>query len=402
VVAIPPLSISVAVEGDSSIDDCCTARGMTSLQLDDGSIYWQVCYFCKNAVETIISPQAIVDSSDVFQSWHQTGYRHGDSTPGCIRFDSHDGLINMHMTLVLHDRLHYCPTDVCAIDTMPALRYSPAVRRIACPESLPGLSAQNSNLEKMLLEDYNKQLTIKDVNKEDKQNLKDIFRQMNRFMYCVQNIKYKLSIFYKNYLCSITKDDELDCFLILNYPRNDNRKLYIYIDLKTLYIKMETFPNDVRTVKDGIYRLLNQNQIKHTKVLNDMLEQKITILQYSEVVQKKKEDIQTYITQFETLLTNLNLNEKSIYEKLEKVRSQFSDYGIKGLHDDIEKSHLTAHYESELEKINNVKQDIIQNIVNLKTQQENITLKMDKILFDNSIMINEISKNFIKLAEIVG
>ncbi len=98
-VAIPPLSISVAVEGTSSIDDCCTARGMTPLQLDDGSIYWQVCYFCTNAVETIISPQAIVDSSDVFQLWHQTGYRCGVSTPGCIQFDSHDGLLTMSMTL---------------------------------------------------------------------------------------------------------------------------------------------------------------------------------------------------------------------------------------------------------------------------------------------------------------
>jgi hypothetical protein len=68
VVEIPPLPISVAVEGDLLIDDCCTARGWTPLQLDDGSIYWQVCYYCKNAVETIISPQAIVDSSDVFQS----------------------------------------------------------------------------------------------------------------------------------------------------------------------------------------------------------------------------------------------------------------------------------------------------------------------------------------------
>jgi hypothetical protein len=29
VVAIPPLSISLAVEGSSSIDDCCTARGLT-------------------------------------------------------------------------------------------------------------------------------------------------------------------------------------------------------------------------------------------------------------------------------------------------------------------------------------------------------------------------------------
>ena len=36
---------------------------MTPLQLDDGSIYWQVFYFCTNAIETIISPQAIVDLS---------------------------------------------------------------------------------------------------------------------------------------------------------------------------------------------------------------------------------------------------------------------------------------------------------------------------------------------------
>ena len=39
VVVTPPVSISVTVEGASSIDDCCTARGMTLLQLDDGSIY---------------------------------------------------------------------------------------------------------------------------------------------------------------------------------------------------------------------------------------------------------------------------------------------------------------------------------------------------------------------------
>ena len=78
-----------------------------------------------------------MDSSDVFQSWHQTGYRCGVSTPGCIRFDSHDGLLTMCMTLVLQDGLHYCPTDVYAVDTMPASRFLPAVRRVTCPASLP-------------------------------------------------------------------------------------------------------------------------------------------------------------------------------------------------------------------------------------------------------------------------
>lgn len=267
--------------------------------------------------------------------------------------------------------------------------------------NLHNFNKQNENLEKMLLDDYNHQLTIKDINKEDTQNLKDIFRQLKRFMFCVQNIKYKLSIFYKNYLCSITKDDEMDCFLIINYPRNDMRKLYIYIDLKTLYIKIENFITDIKTIKDGVYRLLNQNQIKHTKILNDMLEQKVSILQYSELVQRKKDNINEYIEQFETLLSNLNTNEQIIYEKLQKSKNRYSEYGMKGLHDDIEKSHLIAHYEGEIEKIHTVKQDIIENISSLKTQKENITLKMDKILFDNSIMINEISKNFLKLSEII-
>ncbi len=140
---IPPLPISVAVEGNLLIDDCCTVRGRTPLQLDDGSIYWQVCYYCKNAVETIISPQAIVDSSDVFQSWHQTGYRHGASTPGYIRFDSHDGLLSMRMTLVLHDGLHYCPTNVYAMDSMPALCYSLTVWRATGSVSSPGLTPES-------------------------------------------------------------------------------------------------------------------------------------------------------------------------------------------------------------------------------------------------------------------
>jgi hypothetical protein len=66
VVNIPPLSILVALHGDSTLDDCCTAQGLLPIQLDDGSVYWQICYYSKNAVKTIISPQAIINLSDVF------------------------------------------------------------------------------------------------------------------------------------------------------------------------------------------------------------------------------------------------------------------------------------------------------------------------------------------------
>ena len=46
-ISIPPMPISVAVEGaGTSIADCCTKRGLLPLQLTDGGVYFQPCYYC--------------------------------------------------------------------------------------------------------------------------------------------------------------------------------------------------------------------------------------------------------------------------------------------------------------------------------------------------------------------
>jgi hypothetical protein len=98
VITIAPLPISVATKtGDISMNDCCTKKGLIPLTLEDGLVYYQPCYFCKNAVETIISPQAILASSDVLVTWTQTG--HKDGSPGMIRFDSDSGLFFIAMCL---------------------------------------------------------------------------------------------------------------------------------------------------------------------------------------------------------------------------------------------------------------------------------------------------------------
>ena len=120
VVDIPPLPITVALNGNgSSVDDCCTKRSFIPLALSDGTIHWQICYYSANAVETIISPQAILNSSDIFASWTMTGYK--DTRPEAIRFDSHDGFLNMIINLVYRDGLYYCPTDVFTLGTRPLL-----------------------------------------------------------------------------------------------------------------------------------------------------------------------------------------------------------------------------------------------------------------------------------------
>jgi hypothetical protein len=130
--SISPMPISVAVEGvGASIADCCTKRGLLPLQLTDGGIYFQPCYYCENAVETIISPQAILDASDTFVEWSQTGYK--DDSPGTLRFYSASGLASMTLNLTKRDGLYYTQTDVYTVDRDPLCRVAPAAHRLATP-----------------------------------------------------------------------------------------------------------------------------------------------------------------------------------------------------------------------------------------------------------------------------
>ena len=112
---IPPMPILVAIAGNAiSSDDCCTKRGYTPLTLDDSNLYWQLCYYCANVVETIISPQAVIATSDAFTSWTQTGYK--DSRLGYIRLDSADGFLLMSLHLECINSLYYCTSDTYTID----------------------------------------------------------------------------------------------------------------------------------------------------------------------------------------------------------------------------------------------------------------------------------------------
>jgi hypothetical protein len=119
----------VVVKGsDVKIDQCCTERGLLLLLLEDGSVYYQTCYYCKNAVETIISPQAILDGSDIFVEWQQTGYK--DDSPGLLWFSSASGLASMSIVLEKRDGLYYTHTDVYTVDKDPVCPMYPTVQCI--------------------------------------------------------------------------------------------------------------------------------------------------------------------------------------------------------------------------------------------------------------------------------
>lgn len=257
---------------------------------------------------------------------------------------------------------------------------------------------KGDDLEKSLKENYDHEVMLKDLNKEDIDNLKDIFYQLSRLKLCVKHIKYKLSIIYKNYLCSIKKNNKIDCFIIKNFKNQKQKNIYVTIDLENMFKKISTIFMDINIVKTGINKILNENQIKHTQILNNILEQKNSIILSSEIIYKKKEEIINYLKKLQELLGQINEAERKCIEKIILLNENNKIIGST-ITNDIQNSHEIHKTEKELENIQSVKEDIVKDIIKLRRKQENITLEIDKILFDNNVMINIINKNFNRLIE---
>ena len=254
---------------------------------------------------------------------------------------------------------------------------------------------KNEDLEKYLKDNYDHEVQLKNLDKDDIENLRDIYYQLSRLNLCVRNIKYKLSILYKNYLCCIRRDNTIECFIIKNYKQTQ-KNIYVTLDLKNLFKKIENVSNDIRVVKTGVNKILNSNQVKNTKLLNNILEQRNSILLTSASIYNKKQEYENYLLKLENLLVKINESERKVIETIMNLNSKDNS---STLNNDIQKSHQIYNLEKKLDNINNIKQEIVKDIIKIRNQQENITLEIDKILFDNSIMISMITKNFNSLLE---
>lgn len=254
-------------------------------------------------------------------------------------------------------------------------------------------TGNRKNLAKHLEENYNHPVSLKDITRDETQNLRDIFRQLRRFKFCVQSIKYKLVIVYKNYLCCIRRDDTFECFMCHFQSTNSDKRLLVSLDLETLYSKLNSLTLDIKTVRQGVFKVLNKNHLRNARSLKNMLDKNKSITDFSDDLYVKKEQYSMYITNLEILLEKIEKSQKKTLDKIDKINEKYEYSSFKGLNVDIEKSHLISRQEKELEKINGIKQDIVRNIEDLKKKQENLMLKIDKILFDNSVMLDAIIKN---------
>jgi len=248
-----------------------------------------------------------------------------------------------------------------------------------------------TDLESKLLESYKKKIYLSSLDKEEFQQIKDIFRQIQRLKFCVQGIDYKISIIYKNYLCSIDDNDEIECFFIKNFNKGVNRKLFVSLNLNLLFDNIQNLEEHVQQVYDGVNQVLNKSQESHFDKFLVILDTCKDIRTKLNNIKNYRDHISSLINKYETLVSRANHISSTITDKIVMLKKP--DNMSNDAHYVNEKNKL----ENKLENINGVKGKAIEKLASLRDKDSNLLLKSDKILFDNIIMLNNINNNLKEL-----
>lgn len=253
---------------------------------------------------------------------------------------------------------------------------------------------KQDDMDEHLNNQYKHDISLKDIAKNDLLEIKSIYKQLKRLKYCIQNINYKIGIVYKNYLCVIRRQGTIECFIVKQHPKSDTKKLYILTDLDQIYKNSDQLEHDVKVVQTQLYKLLEQNQSLHSRVIDTIMENKSDVIAISEKMKETRNLYERRTTRLQKMLDNLIKVEEFKFDEIKRL-SHNSPYS--NIADDLGNANLRGTLEADLHEINNIKMDISRYLNMIKDKREDILLSCDDILYDNTLMFDTMLGNFTKL-----
>lgn len=258
----------------------------------------------------------------------------------------------------------------------------------------------SDDFEEHLKSKYKYLITLKDVSEEDGTVIRSIYRQIKRLSLSTINMKYKLAIVYKNYICAIRRDDSVSCFTVKHFSRDNNSKrLLVLIDLESLYENSEKIGDNVKLVRGGVYKILEKNQGNHSTAMFKLIDNKKELMAIPNKSELKKKEYEASMFRLEEMFAVIREAEQKKYMELKLVDGDAST--IATLESDMNKTRERERIQKELTKILSLKGEIAKYIDILRIKQETTLLTIDKIMFDNAIMFNTMIDNFTELGKYV-
>ena len=241
----------------------------------------------------------------------------------------------------------------------------------------------NDNVDEDVLQNnYKRELNYVNVKSKNNENVKSVYRQLSRFKYSVENLKYKLGIIYKSYICVITRNNEIIYYYIKNNnSKNEGKRLLVIFDLEILYEISTDIHNELKDIRKSIYLLLTKNYNINIQYIKNMITEKINIENIKKKIDVVKKKLDDKYTSYNRLLNTCIVKESLIRETIKKNGSNQNNM-------------------IQLKDILKTKSGIIMDLIALIDKRDNYTLLCDNVMYDNVIMYNKICDNIKSISEI--
>ena len=258
---------------------------------------------------------------------------------------------------------------------------------------------RGKTLEDALKHNYDRPISLKGVDDDTNKDARDLVRQMKRLSYCTKNIPYKSAIIYKNLMTVVRRDDSVDCLTLSDFEQK-KRKLVIVTDLEIVYEKLQSISRDIRKVASGLYRVLSKNHSIHIANFKQMILDRKNITAHAENCYRIVNECDKHIERFQQLDTLLVSGKELTEKKLQEINRNYAT--ASGMHRDMERSRKISAVDRENREISLLRKEITRTIFELQNRRDDILLGIDQIMFDCSIMLDAVSKNFSRLEHILN
>lgn len=234
---------------------------------------------------------------------------------------------------------------------------------------------------------YDQPIKLKHMSVQESVVIRTTCKQLIRIRKAVQHLKYKVAVFYKNYICSIKKDNEIDVYTVKHFIESEDKRISIIFDLETFYNNFERIHSDVISVKKGIYNLLEKNQSLYSRILDKLSESKQETLNITQKAKAKLRIYEQQIEKIESVIPILNEEERKLTEQINESYHQAS----------FDSMSYKSSLDNQLYQLRKNKDDIINDLSILRSKRENLLMNVDRVFFENSVMFDKILKNFSSL-----
>lgn len=245
------------------------------------------------------------------------------------------------------------------------------------------------DVEKELIDQYRRKIMVSSSEESAVARCRELVHQLERMSQCVDK-NYGLAIITNSLLVM----DREHIYMVRGRELKQDKAYVVVVDLESLFKNITYVGKDVPEISRGIQRVLNKNHQSHMSrmglTIDGMVRCKANLQGHVERVQRYS----GYVDELVKLVARLKEREASLRQAIRELNQSAPSVG-----GEIAALKKREALEKEAADLLQAKGRAYEKVVELHRRSRDTSLALDKLLFENLVMMVSIQRNLSSLIE---